>query len=303
MGMKIKIIKLVCMIFVDLMLLALIVYSEIKQIPAISSISGIACGLITPKAYHFFQDCFDNTKWKSDLRKYLRGRVLKKNDRVRISFAYLFRIKIDNQYFLIKNKRGTRKFQPVGGAYKFNKIEKEYLNIKFKIVDDNCIPIDKNSRNDYRLQVPVKHLKNFVIRFDKTENRENQSDLSREYKEELVESGLLQFTHMQYRYCGRHLSNLEFSRHFGLYELLLADIFEIELSDKQESLLRQLLSKESEEYSFAPPELISSCGIKAGSDNLLETIADHSKKILQENESELVDSPGRNKTFSASWGI
>ena len=40
---------------------------------------------------------------------------------------YLFRIKVGDRYLLVKNNRGTEKYQPVGGVYQFKRGEKDEL--------------------------------------------------------------------------------------------------------------------------------------------------------------------------------
>lgn len=272
-------------------------------IPAVSSIAGIFVGVLLPFVYRFYQDCTDDLPWKSELRNYSRANILKKSDQIRVSFAYLFRVKIGNKYFLVKNGRGTQKYQPIGGAYKFHNTEREFLTNHFCIADDNFIPIDEYSKDDYRLLVPVKQFKKFVTRFDKTPYRENYSDVSREFKEEVVNKGLLKYSHIKYRFCGRHYSRLEMSRHFGCYELLLADVFEVILSDKQEDALRVLLTQKSDDYIFASAEEILTCGIKPGTNMLVENIADHTRKILQQNEQDLIEVTGSKKVYSVSWGV
>lgn len=129
---------------------------------------------------------------------------------VRISFAYLFRIKIDNKYLLVKNERGTGKYQPVGGVYKFFDNEKTILMNKFKVVDDSKLPLDNFSKNDYRLFVPCKFLKRFINRFNSSlSSREKIDDLSREFCEELGDA--TDWESIKYRYCGRHYTELSMS--------------------------------------------------------------------------------------------
>lgn len=298
-----KAIKLASALIVSLTFLVFIIVAEIMAIPAVSSIAGIFVGVLLPFVYRFYQDCTDDLPWKSELRNYSRANILKKSDQIRVSFAYLFRVKIDNKYFLVKNGRGTQKYQPIGGAYKFHNTEREFLTNHFCIADDNFIPIDEYSKDDYRLLVPVKQFKKFVTRFDKTPYRENYSDVSREFKEEVVNKGLLKYSHIKYRFCGRHYSRLEMSRHFGCYELLLADVFEVILSDKQEDALRVLLTQKSDDYIFASAEEILTCGIKPGTNMLVENIADHTRKILQQNEQDLIEVTGSKKVYSVSWGV
>lgn len=82
-------------------------------------------------------------------------------------------------------------------------------------------------------------------RFDKTSNRESINDLSREFLEELTLPGILSFSEIEYRYCGRHFSKISYSRHFNCYELLLADIVELEPTESQLKELRSLSEKKS----------------------------------------------------------
>lgn len=135
--------------------------------------------------------------------------------------------------------------------------------------------------------VPAKNLRKFVKRFNKTQDRELVSDLSREFKEELVETGILDFDNIEYRYCGRHMTNIAFSRHFQCYELLLADVVELIPTKEQEEKLRTLMKLDSGKYIWANEDEIKHCGIVEGSEQLEESIGDHTFKILEETEIKL----------------
>lgn len=67
------------------------------------------------------------------------------------------------------------KYQPVGGAYKFCNEEAQYLSSSMSIENDDRVPVNKTTKNDYRLLVKDKYLRAFVKRFDITEDRENGS--------------------------------------------------------------------------------------------------------------------------------
>lgn len=280
------------------LLLVLIYFFEEKKNAFGTGFGWALMGLYLPTVLKLFVDLVDNTSWKSDLRKLIRGRELKRNDRIRISFAYLFRIKIDNKYLLVRNDRGTKKYQPVGGAYQFNDDERSYLFNKFKVTEDNKIVRDVHSHNDYRLFVPVKYMHKFMDRFNKTKNRENITDLSREFTEELIKTQILDFATIKYRYCGRHFTKIMYSRHFQCYELLLADIIEINLDESQREKMRSLLvSKNNKLFKFATDKEIITCGINEGTENLAEIISDHSFKILQECELDLMHIKGSGKEY------
>lgn len=252
---------------------------------------GIFLGMTISKLFASGQDFLDTTPWKASQRKLERGSFIKKDTPIRISFAYLFRIMVDGKYFLVKNARGTGKFQPVGGVYKMHDAEAQYLRQRFYAADDNSIPMDRSSKGDYRLRLKNRYLRKFVKRFDKTRERENIQNLSREFREELISTGILGgpgFDVLAYSECGRHFTELHFSEHFQCYELLMADIVELHLTAVQEEKLRELMETRSTKYCFATSGEIESLGVKIGTEDLRETIGDHTKKILVEHSDDLI---------------
>lgn len=234
-------------------------------------------------------DLINYPSWKRSQKNLEKLGKLNDDTIIRISFAYLFRIKVNGKYFLVPNSR-TGKYQPVGGAYKFNEEEANYLNKKFHVENDDCIPVDKVTKRDYRLLIKNKYLKKFMRRFNKTENRENIYNLSREFEEELYATKILKkedFGKVSYRYNGRHITEIT-NNGFRYYELLLADIVEVILTDKQEKIFKNLMHNESNSYIFATPEEIKTYGMKLGTSNLDDNIANHTFKILSENSDLLV---------------
>ena len=134
-----------------------IILGAIKEIAWVDAVCSTAFSIALEFTYLRLQDLFDKQSWQISLRKHLRGKLIKKTDYIRISFAYLFRIKINGQYLLVKNERGTGKFQPIGGVYKYYDEEKTILTSrKYCVLEDSCIKIDGTSKNDYRMRVPVK---------------------------------------------------------------------------------------------------------------------------------------------------
>ena len=85
---------------------------------------------------------------------------------------------------LVKNARGTGKYQPVGGVYKTTDAEASKLKNLYNVVDDDKIPMDSSTRRDYRMQLPDRYLRRFVRRFNRASiQRENIENLSREFRE------------------------------------------------------------------------------------------------------------------------
>lgn len=262
---------------------------------------SVLIAFVFEKACHAIQDFFDTTNWKTSQRKLKRGGLIRNNDLIRISFAYLYRIKIENKYFLVKNSRNTCKYQPVGGVYKMEGNEKMVLKNSFHVVDDDKIPIDNSSRDDYRLQMENRYLRRFVRRFDsKKSERERIDNVAREFREELIDSGILDWNTIKYRYCGRHMTELKFGEHFQIYELLLADVVELLPTPEQEQDLKKLMRIESEYYYFATEKQITSLGVDTENGQLCEFIGDHTQKTLQKNEEQLLKMPNTGKTYSVS---
>ena len=236
-------------------------------------------------------DLSDNESWKNSQRKLKRAGLIHNETKIRISFAYLFRIKVDGKYFLVQNSR-TKKYQPVGGAYKLTPEEAQYLSEEIPVENDDRIPIDTTTRGDYRLYVKNKDLRKFIKRFDETPYRENINNLSREFDEELFSTNILDketFGDLSYKYCGRHITDVEYGNFFDCYELLLADIVEVILNDEQEQLFRDLMEKSDKRYMFATFSEIKTGGVKHGTSDLKDNIANQASKILSENSDILIN--------------
>ena len=80
----------------------------------LEAVMGALIALFIEKVWHASEDISDTTNWKTSLRQLWRGGTIKKETLVRVSFAYLYRIKVGSEYLLVKNARGTGKYQPIG---------------------------------------------------------------------------------------------------------------------------------------------------------------------------------------------
>lgn len=283
-----KILKVFGFFILSVVSIVVIIFFEIKRWPAGSSLAGIMLGFFLPELMHKFQDLSDNNNWKTSQRKLKRGGFITDTTIIRISFAYLYRIKIGDKYLLVKNERGTEKYQPIGGVYKLKENEKIELKNRYNVKDDNKVSLDSSSRDDYRLRLENKYLRKFVRRFNRNAKRERVDNLSREFNEELVKTGIVNWSKITYRFCGRHMTELKFGDHFQIYELLLADIVELIPTEEQEGDLQMLMTKHSEKYCFVTAEEIISLGVNTTTGDLVESIGDHTRKILQENEGKLM---------------
>ena len=293
-----KICKTIVLAVLSVIFLGVIFLFEINNWPAGSSIAGIVIGFSFPELVNSIQDLSDTTDWKAAQRKLKRGHFIDDSTIIRISFAYLYRIKVGNKYLLVKNERGTGKYQPVGGVYKLLGNEKLELRNRYQVKDDNKIPIDVSSRDDYRLRIENKYLRKFVKRFDRKAEREQIYNLGREFREELIEKGIVSWSQITYRFCGRHMTELHLGDHFQCYELLLSDVVELIPTPEQEADLECMLKQYSDIYCFATADEITSLGVDTYSGDLREVIADHTLNIIQENEGQLMRISGVGQIYT-----
>ena len=203
---------------------------------------------------------------------------INRNQPIRVTVAYLFRIEVNGKYALIKrHKKDNAGYQPVGGAYKYLKEENRELFDKLGIEPCNYVPRDEDTENDLRIIIKKrKNLMAFLKWFESRKNRE--LDPYREFCEELIAPGFLSneiFRHIKYVYVGKHIEGVLKSPVYPQDELRYADIFELRTeNDIQKQEIINLKNKE-DEIIFATPDEISKRATNNGS-----VILPHSFKIL-----------------------
>ena len=214
-----------------------------------------------------------------DIRKHMRiwfMLLFNRNERVRISCAYLFRIKSDNKYLLIKNKR-IDQFQPVGGVYKYYesfKDESNKLGLTFE-KNDNFY-----EKNDLRVYVPAKKVLRFIKWFNSGKNRE--INVTREFYEELIKTEFLSQNvvfEVHFEYIKQNDCKLKKSEHFGCKEILIHNIYDVSFNNKED--LRHL--EESVENNGKQLIFVNSADIERGAVNIDGCdmkIGEHTKEIL-----------------------
>lgn len=166
---------------------------------------------------------------------------------VRFSISGLYKIQIPNtnKYLLVLNRRIENQLQPVGGAYKrygddslFNKWGFQPDNLK------NGLDVDEKSSSDMRFTVKGKNVIEVMNWFEKGGERE--TDPRREFKEELLDTGILDsvvFQHIDHKLIRRFSKNLSWSDYFSCYEILIYDIFELIPSEQQKEALITLAER------------------------------------------------------------
>lgn len=187
---------------------------------------------------------------------------------IRVSISYLYRIKINGRYLLVRGNRIRHQFQPVGGVYKLTEGGQETLE-RWNVRDDDNIKIDETSRGDLRIRVSSRHLLRVVNWFEQETGREFGG--WREFHEELVAPGLLSakiFPFVLARKVRRHFEPIHFDAHFQCHTLLIADVLEPVLTQAQAKELENLEGSElnSDALVWATEEEITRRGAAKGRD-------------------------------------
>lgn len=193
--------------------------------------------------------------------------------RVRISASYLYRIRVDGQYLLVKGKRFDQ-YQPVGGVYKTHTSSSGRRN-DLKVLDDDLLTPDKVSEGDLRVRVPGRNLLSFVLWFEGERGRE--TDCWREFYEELVAPGILPhefFRFVKYDRIERLYRPLRYSPWAKSKELLIADVLELLPTPEQLVHLRRLKVESDPRFLWATEDQIRRLGATDGA-------ADQTTRIAQ----------------------
>lgn len=198
------------------------------------------------------------------------------NRPIRVTVAYLIRIKVNGRYLLVPNSREIPGYQPVGGVFKFLQRENFDLFNQLGLTDDCSMPSDEISEHDLRLKMKQrKNLLSFIRWFKKRKDRE--LDPWREFYEELIKTEIISlrnFPHIQYKFV-REVSELKYSIHHQILEYKHFEIYELQFaSDAQKEEIKNLISSQSPKYLLATEgEIITR---KSGKNQ----ITDHTTNIL-----------------------
>lgn len=168
---------------------------------------------------------------------------------VRLSYSYVFKIEFSGQYLLVKDEQGRNNFHPVGGVYKFNPDNIEDFEVEY----DRVFDVTPDTKDDLRIIIKHNDLKKFETWFQKNEDREIMENLSREFKEELIDRGILPkevFSSVKYKYNGSHTQK-SYNNALRMKQIRHFDIVTIKLTNAQKEYLNSLLTQVSDQYVFA----------------------------------------------------
>lgn len=212
------------------------------------------------------------------------------NRQVRVTCTYYFRIMYANYYLLI-DEHNENLYRPVGGVYKYHKdfdVSSEFEGTYDGILE----PIDDTAR-DLRLIISGRKTKKFFKWFESETNRETIGNLTREFSEELIRTGILPSEafigkKLTYCYIGSHRESSRNSI-LNIKQIQNYDIVSVQLSDSQENAIKKLTKptpeKDKPSYIFATQDEIIQgyCNRDMGIRNISKT----SKYILISGSSSL----------------
>lgn len=211
------------------------------------------------------------------LKLLIQTRVLLRNTEVRLSIAYLYRIKVGDQYLLVKN-RSRNYFQPVGGVFK-TLPGSEKIFEELGVRPDRLIQTEQGiAKNDLRLHVLGKNVIDFFSWFDSKQDRETSP--WREFCEELLTTQILpqrEFRYIDYRYKGTVRTPI-ITLDSGGKGMFMYEVYDLVINDEQRLHLEALRAKgDQPSHIWADRYLIDRLGHDERSKTQVHEIAPHTK--------------------------
>lgn len=263
-------------------MIRLITYFAIVAISTIALLianpQGAARDLLSSVAIGFAIPLIDALVRHWDIARFAIMSMKAWNKDVRISISYLFRIRVQDRYLLIRSRRFGH-FQPVGGVFKYYPSAKGLFD-KIEARDDDLFPIDEQGIGDLRLTIKGRNLARFFDWFNSRRGRE--TDVWREFNEELILPGLLSsqtFRFIRAEFVRTRDTGLRWSNFVGRREIVFAEIYELLPTPEQGAALERLIGVEDEALYWATASEIAHQGASAHK-GVAVPISDHSAWIL-----------------------
>jgi len=201
---------------------------------------------------------------------YFQTQFLYRKKEIRLSIAYLFRIKIDGKYLLVKSRLKPI-YQPVGGAFK-TLPGSEKIFEKLQVRPDRLIETEHGiAKGDLRVYVRGINVIEFLEWFNSKEDREISP--GREFCEELISTDILpwkDFRYINYKFKGTVKSPI-ITMDTGGKGMFLFEIYDLVINDEQKPILQELLRNGNrEEYIWVDDYLIQRLGHDARSKTFIE---------------------------------
>jgi hypothetical protein len=214
--------------------------------------------------------------------KYQCWLLSRKNEFIRFSMSYQYRIKIKDKYLLVKNSKENF-YQHVGGKYKRLPVTVKILR-DWNATDDTKMQTHGLTKDDLAVFIPAENAIKFIDWFNTRRDREISH--WREFYEELIDGKgkvLLQntFPYVNYNYIKSVRTPLKRAEAPGwnCWEILQYDVLDLLPTPEQEKELELLQEKGDDEYfKWADNGLIQKLGNQQG--KVKYQIAKHTKWVL-----------------------
>lgn len=167
---------------------------------------------------------------------------------------------------------------PVGGVFKMLPSFKD-IKRNYEITDDDHLPIDETSKDDLRIRVQGKNLVKLFNWFYTRKNRE--VGVHREFYEEMIMTEILEVNSLRSftpEYCKTVNTNIHFSKHFKCKEVLIYEIYDLELTNQEEERIVKYCESNPEKAILATQDDISKECIDLNGSS--KKIGEHAKHIL-----------------------
>ena len=204
--------------------------------------------------------------------------------KIRFSMSYLYRIKVNDKYLLVKNSNFGH-YQLVGGKYKRLDVTQSILKKEFDASDDLKLSTSGQMKDDFALYIPAKNAIKFIDWFNTQKDREISH--WREFYEELIgcEHEFLtrkNFPYVNYNLVGTVITPIKSTPGWGeCKEILQYDILDLIPTQEQQSELAELKAKGDSAYlKWADEELINNLGHDNSEKTLKYPIGAHTKWAL-----------------------
>lgn len=239
-----KICRIIIVGVISLFVTALTTSSESIGLRTVSAIASGVFGLMISSIYEFLN------MHDQDPKTWFDTQVRYRNENIRLSFSYLFRIEVDGKYLLVRGHRMDNQFQPIGGVYKIYEEGNSFLN-QIRATADTSMG-NSDETDDLRLQIKGKDYFKFWDWFESMIDREY--DPRREFEEELIDTGILPaeaFHKLKYRKVWTHNVGVTYSQPLKIHEVIYADIFEVKLTDSQKQIIRDVVEQNTTQICLA----------------------------------------------------
>ncbi len=193
---------------------------------------------------------------------------------LRISFASLIRVKIDDHFLLVFSKK-WQQYSPAGGAYRYFD---DNLKNEFQLSDDSAKALNVNELRLVFKGKAIWKVFSFIKWFESRRGRE--SDPHREFAEELISNGILSattFADLMFQFDRTVMPDIDYSTGLQKHQLFAWEIFCPVLNDAQRQALNHLKNTPDSRYCFLTQEEIERDGM---TNNGQIKIGSHTKYIL-----------------------